>query len=140
MKYCTQCGIQLADDAAFCTQCGAAQAVAEPQAPIDTNDQQPAYANDQPPVYQPPVYDAPVQPEVPPVSGLARTALIFMIIGTIVMACSTYCLGLIWCLPMTLAYNKALKNGTTVSTGFKVCSLIFVSTVGGILMLCDRDH
>ena len=56
MKYCTQCGIQLADDAAFCTQCGAAQAVAEPQAPI--------YTNDQPPVYQPPVYDAPVQPEV----------------------------------------------------------------------------
>ena len=132
MKICPNCGIQLADDAAFCTQCGAAQAVAEPQAPIDTNDQ--------PPVYQPPVYDAPVQPEVPPVSGLARTALIFMIIGTIVMACSTYCLGLIWCLPMTLAYNKALKNGTTLSTGFKVCSLIFVSTVGGILMLCDRDH
>ena len=64
MKYCTQCGIQLADDAAFCTQCGAAQAVAEPQAPIYTNDQPPVYTNDQPPVYQPPVYDAPVQPEV----------------------------------------------------------------------------
>ena len=71
-------------------------------------------------------------------SALSTVALVFMIIGTVAMAISTCCIGLAWCLPMTISYNKSRKNGTPVSTGFKVCSLLFVNTVAGILMLCDN--
>ncbi len=40
---------------------------------------------------------------------------------------------------MTISYGRNRKNGIPVSTGFKVCSLIFVNTLAGILMLCDRS-
>lgn len=113
MKYCTHCGAQIEDDAVICVSCG--RMVGDP---VKFN--QPA-----------------AEPAGP--SGLSTVALVFMIIGTVAMACCTCCVGLAWCLPMTLSYNKSRKNGTPVSTGFKVCSLLFVNTVAGILMLCDKQ-
>lgn len=72
-------------------------------------------------------------------TGLSVAAKIFMIIGTVIMAISTFCISLAWCLPMTISYSNKVHNGEPVSTGFKVCSLLFVSLLGGILMLCDQD-
>lgn len=122
MKYCTKCGNQIADESAFCPVCGA-QTAAPQAAP-----QQP-YAQPQQPAYY-----APVKQE----SGLTTAAKIFMIIGTVVMG--FYLIPLAWCIPMTVIYFRKLKNNEPISTGFKVCSLLFVSLVGGILMLCDKEH
>ena len=63
---------------------------------------------------------------------------IFLLIGVISTAVSTYALGLIWCLPMWRAYNRMKENGEPISVGFKVCTLIFVSAPAGIMMLCDN--
>lgn len=123
----------------------------------------------QPPVYPNTQYQAPPQgygmPQAP-VSGLAKTAKVFMILGTIFTPMSiiyslivfqlmlrvtlpTVTVGyllflspvtLSWCIPMTVKYSKALRNGRRLGTGFKVCSLLFVSGIAGILMLCDNDH
>ena len=46
---------------------------------------------------------------------------------------------LCWTIPMTVNYWKAVKDNQPVSTAFKVCSLIFVSLIAGIVMLCDND-
>ena len=46
---------------------------------------------------------------------------------------------LCWCIPMTVSVYKAYKGKKDLSTGFKVCTLLFVSLVGGILLLCDND-
>ena len=80
----------------------------------------------------------PVAPK--PESGLSTAAKVLMILGTVIMAFTTYGIGLAWCIPMTVSYFKKIKNGLPISTGFKVCSLLFVSMIGGILMLCDKDH
>lgn len=45
-----------------------------------------------------------------------------------------------WILPMTIHYFKATKNNQPISMGFKVCTLIFVSFIAGILMLCDNNN
>ncbi|MDO4608039.1 MAG: hypothetical protein Q4B40_02465, partial [Clostridia bacterium] len=77
------------------------------------------------------------QPYVKQPSGLATAAKILMIVGTVLMG--LYIIPLAWCIPMTITYCNKLKNNEPISTGFKVCCLLFVSMIGGILMLCDKD-
>ena len=115
MKFCTKCGAEMHDEAVLCVKCG-------------------CYVDTQvPPVNIP--QNLPKQE-----SGITTAAKIFMIIGTVIMALYTCCIGLAWCLPMTMSYFKKLKTGEPISTGFKICSLLFVNTIAGILMLCDHDH
>ena len=62
---------------------------------------------------------------------------IFMIIGCISFGWAI--IPLAWCIPMTVTTFKKLDAGEPFSTGFKVCTLIFVSLVAGICMLCSED-
>ena len=41
---------------------------------------------------------------------------------------------------MTVHYFKCTKENRPVSTGFAVCSLLFVNTISGILMLVDKPN
>lgn len=50
-----------------------------------------------------------------------------------------YLIPLYWCIPMTIIYFKKVKNNEPISVGFKICSLLFVSLIGGVLMLCDNE-
>ena len=109
MKYCTKCGNELMDEAVICPKCGCATG------------------------YQSLVSN---EPEKTP-SGLKIAAKILMIVGTVCMG--LYIIPLAWCLPMTISYCNKIKRGEKISTGFKICTLLFVSLVGGILMLCDQD-
>ncbi len=131
MCFCTQCGAQLPDNAVFCSKCG--NAVSGEQANHQANQQY----YQQP--YQQQYYQQPYPGYYPkPESGLTTAAKVFMVIGTVVMGCAI--LPLAWCLPMTITYFNKIKYNQPVSTGFKVCSLLFVSMLGGIFMLCDNDH
>ena len=116
MKFCTKCGAEIADDAVFCSKCG--ESVEET-------------VSDDPVAFEEAA--TPVEP-----SDLAKIANVFMIIGTVSMALSTCLIGLAWCLPMTISYANKIKKGEPVGMAFKVCSLLFVNTVAGILMLCDN--
>lgn len=69
--------------------------------------------------------------------ALKKIALIFMIISTVGGGLAL--IPLIWMLPMTLSYSKKIKNEESVSMGFKVCTLLFVNMIPGILMLCAKD-
>ena len=111
MNFCIKCGTQLHTPSAPCPGCG----------------------------FTPPV----TVTAVPPVqhSALSIVAMVFMIVSTAHCAVSLYSLVcLAWCLPMTITYCTRIKNNQPVSIGFKVCSLIFVNTVAGILMLCDQSQ
>ena len=46
---------------------------------------------------------------------------------------------LAWLIPMTIKNSNREKGGEKLSTGFKVCILIFGSMVAGILLLCDEE-
>ena len=115
MKFCTKCGAQLVDEAIVCTGCGCAVATF-PAEKAETT----------------------IAVEKRKESGTTTAAKVFMILGTVLMG--LYLLPLAWCIPMTVSYFKKVNSGQPISTGFKVCSLLFVSMIGGILMLCDKDN
>lgn len=115
MKFCSKCGMQLFDDAVICTNCGC---------PTESH----VFIENQPKIVK------------PQTSGTITATKVFMIIGTIFMAIYTLCIGLAWCLPMTISYCNKVKRGEPIGTGFKVCSLLFVNTIAGILMLCDNRN
>ena len=90
--------------------------------------------------YQPGYQGFGAYPRGPQNAGVYSAAFIFMIIGTILIGISTFCIGLAWCIPMTVHANK-IKNGTKPNTtGFGVCCLLFVGLIAGILFLVtDKD-
>ena len=71
--------------------------------------------------------------------GLEIAIKVFMLIGMIFGALYTFGISLCWCIPMTVYYFNKVKKGEEIGTGFKVCSLLFVNTIAGILMLVDNN-
>ena len=70
--------------------------------------------------------------------GLITAIKIFMIISCIASV-SAYCIPLIWMLPMTIIAFKRFKEGKPLGTAFKVLTLLFVSLIAGICMLCLKN-
>lgn len=109
MQYCENCGTQLNDNATACHNCGTPVRTAAPTAPVQT--------------------------QTPAVRIVAK---VFMIIGCIISAFELL-IPLCWTIPMTVHYCRAVRENRPVGVGFKVCSMLFVSLVGGICMLCDNN-
>ena len=70
--------------------------------------------------------------------GLAVASKIFLILGCI--AQGWLLIPLAWCLPITISVCNKMKANQPVGTGLKVCSLLFVNLIGGILLLCRSDE
>ena len=111
MKFCSHCGTQLLDEAVVCPNCGCAAEQATASAQAVNNETS---------------------------STLKLIAKIFMVLGCISTAFA-FLIPLCWTIPMTVHYWKAVDNGQRVGTGFKVCALLFVNLVAGVLMLCDNQ-
>lgn len=69
--------------------------------------------------------------------GLAVASKVFLILGCI--AQGWLLLPLAWCLPITISICNRMKRNEPVGTGLKVCALLFVNLIGGILLLCRSD-
>lgn len=63
---------------------------------------------------------------------------IFMLIGC-VFGAFCYLIPLCWCIPMTVVFFKRVKSGTPCGLAFKICTLLFVNLIAGILLLVDED-
>ena len=71
--------------------------------------------------------------------GTAWTiAKIFLIFGCIVQGWML--LPLAWCLPITISIFNCRRDNRPVSTGLKVCALLFVNLIAGIVLLCTDDN
>lgn len=114
MKYCSVCGKELNDDAVFCDRCGAQ--VDKQKRATDQNGTVVAKHDE----------------------TLSLAAKILMILSCIGGAIAL--IPLAWCIPMTVSYWRAVEENRPVSTGLKVCTLIFVNIIAGILMLCDDKN
>ena len=110
MKYCSKCGEQLEDDVRFCPKCGSSQ-----EQVIETTPNQTTKTSD-----------------------LKTVAKVFMVLGCVLSAVY-FLIPLCWTIPMTLCYFQSVKEHRQVSVVFKVCTLLFVSLIAGILMLCDKE-
>ena len=70
--------------------------------------------------------------------GLAVASKVFLILGCI--AQGWLLIPLAWCLPITISVCGRMNRGEAVGTGLKVCPLLFVNLIGGILLLCRTDN
>ena len=112
MKYCAKCGASCQDDARFCEKCGH-----EFEKPIQGE-----------------VVDNKKKSSSPTTNEvLSVIALVLMIISTVLMGFAL--IPLLWCIPMTLHYNKLREKKQKPTLGFAICSLIFVSVFAGIIMI-----
>lgn len=66
-------------------------------------------------------------------STLAIVIKVFMILDTI--ALGFFIIPLAWCIPMTVSTFRRLDNNELIGVGFKVCTLLFVGLIPGILLL-----
>ena len=117
MKYCSVCGKELNDDASYCDKCGARTS------DVGAND---VTRNENGTV---------VAKHDETLSLVAKILMILSCIGGAIAL-----IPLAWCIPMTVSYWRAVEENRPVSTGFKVCTLIFVNIIAGILMLCDDKN
>lgn len=109
--YCIKCGAEIMDEAVICPKCGCYTHNFNQQARQVSNSEKS--------------------------KTLKTIAKIFMILGCVFTGFAI--IPLAWTLPMTIVYCDKIKRGEKVGIGFKVCSLLFVSMVAGILMLCDEN-
>ena len=121
MKYCSKCGAELQDNAVFCSKCGA--------------------KCDQP---QPEVESEVVENYSKPKSKIRRRddtvmeiAEVFCVICTVLAGFAI--IPLCWMIPLTVALHNKIKNKEPISVALKVVILLFVSVIGGILILVGDD-
>ena len=123
MKYYSNCGGPLSETAKFCENCGAplpVRAIAEAAPGAE-------------PVFQPPYYDnTPRRDE-----GLVTVVKVFLILSCVGMG--IFLLPLAWCIPMTVSIFRKFKSGEPIGMGLKICTLLFVNLVAGVLLLCMED-
>lgn len=150
MKYCSKCGKELFDEAIICPGCGCyatptpstfTQKYETPHSPPKMNNCKNCNLVLPEGMVICPICGNYTQTIATPAakskSNLKTAAKVLMIISTVILG--LYIIPLAWCLPMTIIYCNKVNNNKPIGTGFKICSLIFVSLVGGILMLCDEE-
>ena len=154
MKYCIHCGAQLPAEAQYCSACGKLQS--------ETNSFK--YSNAQQPKFSQQVA------QQQNTDTLGKVGFAFMIVSDVIWGIMAFysilmilgvvgafggmfyfsgifyiyaimlCVPLFWCIPMTVSLSKKLKNNQPISVGFKVCTLIFVNIVSGIVLLCRKEE
>lgn len=161
MKYCSNCGAEMADNQLYCTRCDQANRNENTEGQANTEYAQQNYGqtngynqNGYTPndgsqnSYNTNSYSQngfymscpQAQPAPRSESGMVTAIKVLLVIGTIYTALCGFLIPLLWCVPMTISYFNKIKRGEPISTAFKVCSLLFVSLIAGILMLVDSEH
>ena len=117
MKYCGNCGTALADEANACSNCGTfTKSYTQCEQATNT-----------------PTATAPKAE-----SGIVVAVKVLLILAAV--AQGWLLIPLAWCIPMTISYFNSIKYNRPVSMALKICTLLFVSQIAGILMLCDQEH
>lgn len=110
--FCVHCGEQIHDEAVICVKCGCKVAGRENAVQLQSHESD--------------------KDEI-----MSIVVKVFLILGCI--AQGWLLLPLVWCIPMTVKIFNCLKTGHPIGTGLKVCTLLFVSLVSGICLLCMDD-
>ncbi len=64
--------------------------------------------------------------------GIATAYLIILAVA--------YFISLAWCIPMTISTWRKLQRRENIGVGFKVCTLLFVNLIAGVLLLCMEEE
>lgn len=134
MKYCTNCGAEAQDGAAFCTRCGYSLSVQTQTAQTQTAQTQ------TPPPVQPvrPIQVVVQAPRPKYDETMSVIVKVFMIIGCVSQG--GFLLPLLWCIPLTVSVFNSFRDGRPIGTGTKVCVLLFVNLIAGICLLVMNEN
>lgn len=110
--FCRECGAEISDKAFVCPKCGCLTGNKEAKQSVANTDDN---------------------------LTLKNIAKIFLIIGCVTTGLGGLFIPFAWTIPMTISYCNKAKNNEPVSIGFKVCILLFVSLIAGVLLLCDEE-
>lgn len=125
---CKQCGSEVVSGENFCNNCGAAILDSETEEYIYSKMEEKENKT------QTSTIDEISGEAKVPGHVLATIAKVFMIIACVTKA--FYIIPLFWTIPMTVILSKKLKNKKPIGFGFKICTLIFVNLIAGILLFC----
>lgn len=133
--YCKNCGSELTDGAEYCSNCGTK--VTE--------------------TYQSSTISNTTTTDLNKKTGLHIGAFVFMVISIFsvcgsaltIWASNIYLentgymifstlVSLAWIIPMTIKVYR-VKSTTELTMGFKICTLLFVNVIAGILLICDSN-
>lgn len=70
-------------------------------------------------------------------SPLQIISLSLMIIASITLSLCLLFIPLLWCIPMIIYYANNIRKQKTTHIAFKICTIIFVGIIPGIIMLFD---
>ncbi len=70
--------------------------------------------------------------------GLEVAIKVFLILATVING--FYLIPLLWCIPMTVHFFKSAKKQKPMGVGYKICVLLFVSLISGLLLLCKTEQ
>ena len=148
MAYCSYCGGTLPEGARFCPECGARAG-----RPVVTYEPETVYNE-----------ETGTRSTLQTVTGVfmivSLVLPVLIMIGIVLLLAAAESMGadytyymmafvvllfyaffplvsLAWKIPMTVHYFRATRYGRGPGLGLKICSLIFVGLVTGILMFCD---
>lgn len=145
MKYCENCGSKLDNNATFCPNCGCN---VNGGSDYNGNTQSNSISNLKIVAKIFMILTCAAYLVVVALFGLLAFALTGLSGGeeemvisavAIIFICVFACFPLAWILPMTVHYCRAIKNNRPVGIFFKICTLIFVNLIAGILMLIDQS-
>ncbi len=155
MKYCSHCGAELLDEAEICIHCGC-RVANRPSQNSNSNQTLGLIAK----IF---MIITIASQAIAAFAFLAIT-IVFAITGNIIMAqpdatsgmpaTAAFNIGILmlviytvamliplaWCIPMTISVHRKLRDKQPISVAFKVCTLLFVNLVSGILLLCMKDE
>ena len=137
MRYCQHCGSEVHDEAVVCVKCGCSLKKVEQQK-SGNSDTLLIIAK----IFM--LISCVALPSIGLLYGLiffvvaAATATLEVMIAAIIVIVFL-CVPLAWMLPLTIIINNKIKNHEPISIALKVCTLIFVNVVSGILLLCHTD-
>ena len=118
--FCHHCGKEVENGNKFCPSCGALQ---------DNYSDDDRYEEAE--VVNSSKKDDKVASEAQ--TGLDLAIKILMVLSTV--AFGFFLIPLIWTVPMTMHAFKQAEKNEPYGIGFSICSLIFVNTIAGILMI-----
>ena len=144
MKYCTKCGNELLDEAVICPKCGCL--VEGALQPNTTSEEVASVENKQT------LKKAAFVLNIITIIILVISAIVILLTGitakeleggqeifiTNLTMSIIYLLMLLYMIPMTVKLKKAISEKQPLSIAYKVCTLLFLNSISGILLLCDR--
>ena len=139
MKFCQHCGAEIHDEAVVCVHCG--RSIESPKKSGSSNNANTLITIAK--VFM--IISCVAYPAIGLLYGLimlipaiatAMTELI--IVGVVILVC--FCIPLAWTLPLTLTVHNKSKNHEPIGIGLKICTLLFVNVIAGILLLCANDE